>query len=64
MSLGVKSDPPQSIGTDLYVIKFGHCLHIVFVIVKYTDIFWGKGGRLGMISTGRILVGEVDFRGG
>ena len=31
--------PPQSLREELQVMNFVHCLHIVLVIAKYTDMF-------------------------
>ena len=46
-------------------MKFAYCLRIVFVTGKYTDIFRGGGGYLGLgwTSIGRIFLGEENFRG-
>ena len=40
MSRG-RLNPKQSPGKGLQVMVFAHCLHIVFVIRKFTDIFRG-----------------------
>ena len=37
---------PKPLEEGPYVTKFAHCLHIVFVIDKPTDIFQGKGDFL------------------
>ena len=39
---------PKPLEEGPYVTKFAHCLHIVFVIDKPTDIFQGNGDFLGM----------------
>ena len=41
-------------------MKFAHCLSIVVVIGKYTDIFRGWGIVLGLDFYGRILTREVS----
>ena len=32
-------NPPQSPGEGLQFMNFAHCLHVVLIISKYTDVF-------------------------
>ena len=46
-------------------MKFAHCLRMVFIIGKYTEIYRGEGFcSWGGFPFGGISLGEVKFHGG
>jgi len=51
-------------GIGMQIMKFAHCLLIVFVIGKYTGTFFGDDFFLGGIFIGKIFLGEANFQGG